>query len=106
MDQHRKGMERPLHAQLGRAAACEWQKWRSAIAPYRLGSQSAADMKIGRQTGSGEISAAVGYLSYATKSTYGHANMCKGRSLAPAWVRAARPVKVCSIPKLKIKAAR
>jgi integrase len=106
MDQHRNGTERPLHARLGNAAACEWQKWKTTVTPYCFRHQLAADMKADGRLDSGEISAALGNLSDATKSTYGHANMCKGRGLAPARVTAARPVKVCSIPKIKIKAAR
>ena len=50
-------------------------------------------MKADGQLDTGEISAALGHLSDATKSTYGHSNMCKGRGVAPARVSAARPVK-------------
>jgi hypothetical protein len=57
----------------------------------------------GRDLHSGEISAALGHLSDATKSTYGHANMCKGRGVAPARVTAARPVKIRAELKRTIK---
>jgi hypothetical protein len=43
---------------------------------------------------SGEISAALGHLSDATKSTYGHANMAKGGGVAPSEVASARAVKM------------
>lgn len=107
MDQHRKCTERPLHTRLGNAAACEWRKWKWTITPYCLRPQPAADMKADEQLDSGEISAALGHLSDATKSTYGHANMCKGRSLAPARLTAAREVKLrakVSAEKLKLGA--
>jgi len=100
MDQHRKGTERPLHARLGNAAACEWQKCRTTVTPYCLRHRLAADMKADGKLDSGEISAALGHLSDATKSTYGHANMCKGRSLAPR-LTAARQVKARVAAKIK-----
>jgi len=61
----------------------------------------AADMKADGHLDSGEISAALGHLSDATKSTYGHANMCKGRGVAPARVTAAREVKARVAAKIK-----
>lgn len=101
MDQHRKSTEMPLHARLGNAAACEWQKWKSTITPYCVRHQLAAAMKANGRLDSGEISAALGRLSDATKSTYGHANMCKGRGVAPARVTAARQVKARAVAKIK-----
>jgi hypothetical protein len=101
MNQHRKRTERPLHARLGNAAACEWQKWKLKITQYCLQSQTAADMKADAQPGSGEISAALGHLGDATKSTCGHANMCKGRGRSPARVTAAREVKARAEAKVK-----
>jgi integrase len=101
MNQHRKGKERPLHARLSNAAACEWPKRKKTVTPYCFRHQLAADMKAGGRLDNGEISAALGHLSDATKSTYGHANMCKERSLAPARVTAAREVKVRAAPKMK-----
>jgi integrase len=84
---------------MSNAAAREWPKRKATITPYCFRHQVAADMKADGRLDSGEISAALGHLSDATKSTYGHANMCKGGSLAPARVTAAREVKV------KVKAA-
>jgi hypothetical protein len=101
MNQHRNGTERPLHARLGNAAACEWQKWRSTIAPYCLPPQPAAEMRADGQMDSGEISPALGGLSDATRSTYGHVNMCKGCSLAPTSVMSARQVKARAATKMK-----
>lgn len=91
---------------MSNAAQREWPKRKTAVTPYCFRHQLAADMKADGTLDSGEISAALGHLSDATKSTYGHANMCKGRGLAPARVTAARAVKICSIPKIKIKATR
>jgi hypothetical protein len=79
---------------MSNAAAREWPKRKSTITPYCLRHQAAADMKADGQLDSGAISAALGHLSDATKSTYGHANMCKGRGVAPARVTAVRPVKM------------
>jgi integrase len=78
---------------MSNAAAREWPKRKTTVTPYCFRHQVAADMKADGQLDSGEISAALGHLSDATKSTYGHANMCKGRSLAPARVAAARTVR-------------
>ena len=91
---------------MSNAAAREWPKRKATITPYCFRHQVAADMKADGQLDSGEISAALGHLSDATKSTYGHANMCKGRGVAPASVVAARAVNVRSISKIKIGAAR
>jgi hypothetical protein len=101
MDQHRKGTERPLHARLGNVAACDWQKWKSTITPYCLRPQPAADMKAGGQLDSTKVSAAPGHVIDATKSTYDHANMCKGRGVGPARVTAARKVKARVAAKMK-----
>jgi integrase len=87
---------------MSNAAAREWPKRKSTITPYCFRHQVAADMKADGQLDSGEISAALGHLSDATKSTYGHANMCKGRGVAPARVTAARQVKVRASKKMKI----
>jgi integrase len=86
---------------MSNAAAREWPKRRTTVTPYCFRHQAAADMKADGQLGSGEISAALGHLSDATKSTYGHANMCKGRGVAPTRVTAARPVKMRAVAKIK-----
>lgn len=86
---------------MSNAAAREWPKRRNTVTPYCFRHQAAADMKAGGQLDSGEISAALGHLSDATKSTYGHANMSKGRGVAPARVTAARPVKMRAEVKVK-----
>lgn len=78
---------------MSNAAAREWPKRKTTVTPYCFRHQVAADMKADGQLDSGEISAALGHLSDATKSTYGHANMCKVRGVAPAHVTAARQVK-------------
>lgn len=103
MDQHLKGAERPLHARLGNAAAGEWQKWNWTIAPYCLRVQPAVEMRAYGQLDSGDISTALGRLSDATKSTYGHANMCKGCGLAPAWGTAAREVRARAKTKQSVR---
>lgn len=79
---------------MSNAAAREWAKRKSTVTPYCFRHQFAADMKADGTLDSGEISAALGHLSDATKSTYGHANMSKGRGVAPAKVTSARPVKM------------
>jgi integrase len=86
------------------AGAREWPRRKTTITPYCFRHQVAADMKADGQLGSGEISAALGHLSDTTKSTYGHANMSKGRGVAPAKVTAARPVKVSAAAKFLNKA--
>jgi integrase len=91
---------------MSNAAARQGLKRTTTVTSYCFRHQLAADMKADGRLDSGEISAALGYLSDATKSTYGHANMRKGGGLAPARVTAVRPIKICSIPKIKIKAAR
>lgn len=88
------------------AAAREWPKRRTTLTPYCFRHQVAADMKADGQLGSGEISAALGHLSDTTKSTYGHANMSKGRGVAPARVTAARQVKLRSGAKVVQKVAK
>jgi integrase len=85
------------------AAAREWPKRKTTITPYCFRHQAAADMKADGQLDSGAISAALGHLSDATKSTYGHANMCKGRGVAPARVTAAWPVKARAHAKPMVK---
>lgn len=65
--------------------------------------QVAADMKADGELDSGEISAALGHLSDATTSIYGHANMSKGCGVAPARMTAARPVKVRAHAKPAVK---
>ncbi|MDB4873340.1 MAG: integrase [Gemmatimonadales bacterium] len=82
------------------AAAREWPRRNTTVTPYCFRHQAAADMKASGQLDSGEISAALGHLSDATKSTYGHANMSKGRGVAPARVTAARPVKLRTVTKV------
>jgi integrase len=79
---------------MSNAAAREWPRRKTTVTPYCFGHQIAADMKADGQLDSGEISAALGHLSDATKSTYGHAKMSKGRGVALARVIAARPVKM------------
>jgi integrase len=86
---------------MSNAAAREWPKRKTTVTLYCFRHQLAADMKADGQLDSGEISAALGNLSDATKSTYGHANMCKGRSLAPTRVAAAREVKMRAAAKTK-----
>lgn len=66
---------------MSNAAAREWPKRKTTLTPYCFRHQLAADMKASEQLDSEEISAALGHLSDATKSTYGHANMCKGRGV-------------------------
>jgi integrase len=78
---------------MSNAAEREWPKRKTTLTPYCFRHQVAADMKADGQLDSGEISAALGHLSEATKSTCGHANMCRGRGVAPARVTAARQVK-------------
>jgi hypothetical protein len=56
--------------------------------------QLTADIKADGKLDSSEISAALGHLSDAKKSTYGQANMYKGRGLAPARVTAVSEEKV------------
>jgi hypothetical protein len=75
---------------MSNAAAREWPKRQTTVTPYYFRHQVSADMKADGQLDSGEISAALGHLSDATKSTYGHANMCQERGVTPAWVKAAR----------------
>jgi hypothetical protein len=86
---------------MSNAAVREWPKRKTTVTPYCFRHQLAADMKADGQLDSGEISAALGHLSDATKSTYGHANMCKGRGVAPARVTAARQVKARAAAKIK-----
>lgn len=83
------------------AAAREWPRRKTTVTPYCFRHQVAADMKADGQLNSGEISAALGHLSDATKSTYGHANMSRGGGVAPAKVTAARPVKMRAVAKIK-----
>jgi hypothetical protein len=61
----------------------------------------AADMKASGQLDSGVIPATLRRPSDATKSTYGHANMRKGRGVAPARVTAARTFKMRAAIKAK-----
>jgi integrase len=98
MNQHHQNRVMPLEDErrthAGAACvACHLGQDR-AITPYCFRHQAASDMKADGQLDSGAISAALGHLSDATKSTYGHANMCKGRGVAPARVTAARAVKL------------
>jgi integrase len=83
------------------AATREWPKRKAAVTPYCFRHQAAADMKADGQLDSGEISVALGHISDATKSTYGHANMSKGRGVAPTKVTGARPVKMRTAVKAK-----
>lgn len=91
---------------MSNAAAREWPKRKTAITPYCFRHQAAADMKADGQLDSGAISAALGHLSDATKSTYGHANMCKGRGVAPAKATAALPVRMRAVAKALVKAVK
>lgn len=86
---------------MSNAAKRQWPKRQTTVTPYCFRHQFAADMKAEGQLDSGEISAALGHLSDATKSTYGHSNMSKGRGVAPAKVTAARPVKMRALAKAK-----
>jgi hypothetical protein len=71
----------------------------------RFRHQVAANTKVASQPRSGDTSAALGHLrSDMTKSTYGHANMRKGRGVAPAKVTAVRPVKICAVAKVMSEA--
>lgn len=87
---------------MSNAANRQWPKRKATITPYCFRHQVAADMKASGHLDSGEISAALGHLSDATKATYGHANMSKGRGVAPARVTAARSVKVRAHAKLVV----
>lgn len=79
-----------------------WPKRKSTVTPYCMRHQMAADMKADGGLSSAEISAALGHVSDVTKSTYGHANMCRRGGVSPSKVLAARAVKM----KTPSKAAR
>lgn len=101
MDQHQKVTIAASHVRDGKAEERERPKRKATAIPYCFRLQVAADMKADGQLDSGEISAALGHLIDATKSTYGHANMCKSRGVAPARMTAARQVKVRAAMKAK-----
>jgi hypothetical protein len=60
-------------------------------------------MKADGQLGSGDISAARAKLSDAPESTYGDADMCNCRGVAPAEATPGRPVKVRGMARIMSK---